>query len=167
MGIAGTIEKGRPGPREGGLMLFDTCGGCTGCSTADMGVVGRVESSAEDAREVRDVSTEVATVAGPSGKVASTKLVCASSMLSSVSDPSPSRCGSTTGAPAGCGAGFLLRALALLGGNEPSVKEYHGSCSKSAKIRLKSYFFGEKGNAYRWIIGHSPSGGWWRRGWRG
>lgn len=90
--------------------------------------MGRVESSADDAREVKDVSTDVVTVAGPSDRFTSTKDDCASSNFSSTSELPLSRCGNSTGMPVGCGAGFLLRAVALLGGKEPSVKEYQGSC---------------------------------------
>lgn len=103
-------------------------------STADKGVVGRVESSADDARDVKEVSTDVVTVVGSSGsgRFASTKDGCTSSEFSSTSELAISRWGSSTGTPVDCGAGFFLRVVTLLGGNEPSVKEYQGSCRESA-----------------------------------
>ena len=126
------MGNGRPGAREG---VLTSCGGCDACtewSTADKGVVGRVESSADDARDVKDVSTDVVAVAEPSGRFTSTKDGCTSSELASISEPALSRCGNSTGTPVDCGAGFLLRAVTLLGGNEPSVNEYHGSCPELA-----------------------------------
>lgn len=127
-GMAGMMGNGRPGAREGVLTSFNSWEDCTEWSTADKGVVGRVESSADDARDVKDVSTDVVTVAGPSGRFTSTRDGCTSSKFSSTSEPALSRCGNSTGTPVDCGAGFLRRVVTLLGGKEPSVKEYHGSC---------------------------------------
>ncbi len=121
------MAKGRPGARAGVLISFNIWEGCIDGGTADNGVVGRVESSSDDERDVKDVSTEVVTIAVPSGRRASTKVSWPSSGFSSTSAATPSRCGSSTETPADCGAGFLLRDLALLGGNEPSVNEYQGS----------------------------------------
>lgn len=113
--------------RLGLLTLAGSCGRGAACAMTEEGVVGCVESSSEGACEVKGVSRLLFTVSGISRAAASNGGVCIASRLSSVLSGPSRREGNSTGTLGDCGTGFLRRRLELLGGNVPSVNEYHGS----------------------------------------